>query len=162
MHNAPSVSYPVGRCAFVGWFLAGMTALAVGLQTGWALAWWPGGAWVPSRWAVSSGVWGLTLGWAWWHWWRSPVGWLIWAPWLTEDPPDTPKGGAGWWWGTRSGTEGEAVARVRPMALGGAWVVLHVTLVGGGRARGRWVWALARSAPDRWLPLRRALTRHAG
>jgi hypothetical protein len=47
------------------------------------------------------------------------------------------------------------------MLMADAWGLLHITL-SQGRPCVLWLWVRARSAPDRWLPLRRALTRHAG
>jgi len=37
MHNAPSVSYPVGRCAFQRWLFAGFALLTLAVLLAWAL-----------------------------------------------------------------------------------------------------------------------------
>ena len=37
MHNAPSVSYPVGRCAFQRWLYVGFTVLTSAVLWAWAL-----------------------------------------------------------------------------------------------------------------------------
>ena len=37
MHNAPSVSYPVGRCAFQRWLFVGFVALTSAMLLAWAL-----------------------------------------------------------------------------------------------------------------------------
>jgi hypothetical protein len=60
MHNAPSVSYPVGRCAFQRWLFGSFAALASALLVVWAfnqgLTWlWYGAACVM--------VLGVGLGW---------------------------------------------------------------------------------------------------
>jgi len=80
---------------------------------------------------------------------------------LAEHTPTPPRGTTGWWWGTPSGPEGETVGQVEPMVVAQTWMLLHLTAPGGGRFRGRWVWALKSSAPERWLALRRAVMRHA-
>jgi toxin CptA len=53
MHNAPSVSYPVGRCAFVRWLSVGLAVLSGLVGLGWllhqgtsVLLWVAGGLWV--------------------------------------------------------------------------------------------------------------------
>jgi hypothetical protein len=161
MYNAPSVSYPVGRCAFVGICLGGVTLLAVGLQTGFALGWWQRGAWVLWRWVLADAVWAVTLTGAWWHWWHSPTGWLIWEPTLAESPPPDATAVQGWWWGDHAVPEGEPVLRVQPKVAASTWALLHLTVIGPTRPRRLWVWALESRAPDRWLALRRALKRHA-
>jgi hypothetical protein len=161
MYNAPSVSYPVGRFAFVGVCLGGVTVLALVLQTGFALGWWQRGAWVPWRWMLAGAVWAVTLTAAWWHWWRSPVGWLIWEPAMAESPPLDVTGAQGWWWGDQAVPEGAPVLRVQPQVLSSTWALLHLTVGEPARSRRLWVWAVESRAPDRWLALRRALKRHA-
>ena len=60
MHNAPSVSYPVGRCAFQRWLYAGFTVLTSALLWAWAL-----NQGLTSLWFVAAGaaVWGGCTGW---------------------------------------------------------------------------------------------------
>lgn len=161
MYNAPSVSYPVGRCALVGWFLGGVALLAVYLQVGTASAGWAGAAWVPWRWALSSGAWVLGLGWAGWTWWHSPEGWLIWAPAMADEPLAADDPVSGWWWSsmTHAG-EGQEVTHLRPMLMFNAGGLLYAELA-GPLPGVKWLWVQAHSAPERWWPLRRALRRHA-
>lgn len=60
MYNAPSVSYPVGRCAFQRWLYQSITALTSALLCAWALS--QGLSWV---WIVAAGAAaiGICLGW---------------------------------------------------------------------------------------------------
>lgn len=161
MYNAPPVSYPVGRFFWVGVCLGLVTVLALGLQTGLALAWWQVGAWVAWRWALSGTLWAGTLAWAWWHWWRSPVGWLIWEPALGEGPVTEAARSTGWWWAPLFGPEGEPVFRAQPMVIAQNWMLFRLQVLVSDRSHVQWVWLAEGSAPERWLALRRAVKRHA-
>lgn len=50
MHNAPSVSYPVGRCAFQAWLFVGLNLFTSAVLLAWALhqglcfVWWAAAA----------------------------------------------------------------------------------------------------------------------
>jgi hypothetical protein len=57
MHNAPSVSYPVGRCAFQRWVFVGLSVISCGVLAAWASqqsiswAWWfAAGFWLVALW----------------------------------------------------------------------------------------------------------------
>lgn len=134
MHNAPSVSYPVGRSHFAGtvlllvWLLA---AAATGM--GWAQA--QAGA---LRWGWA----GLLLGtvglWAARQWWRSPSGALSWD-------------GESWSWSA----SGRAESGVPQATLDlQRWLLLRWT---GADGAIRWFWLERAHRADRWDDLRRAV-----
>lgn len=134
MHSAPSVSYPVRRSHFYGQVLAG--ALLLG---GLSLA-----AWIMQSdtyalqhlaaaacWLGSATVAVVT-------WLRSPTGLLTWD-------------GQNWTW--TSGLESRQV--VLSVTLDSqSTLLLHWRVTGASNG---WVWLERRTAPTRWLPLRRAV-----
>lgn len=169
MHNAPSVTYPVGRCLFVCVVLSAVASFAVLLQAGAFWSWWPVGVWVAWKFVLFFGLWVFVLSWAFVFWWRLPTGWLMWDPVLTSaDFGATvetflqPESG-GWLWCVSTALKGQTVKKVQSMWLGQRWALLCVHLVQEQPPRGCiWLCVLERSAPERWLPLRRALLKHAG
>jgi toxin CptA len=60
MHNAPSVSYPVGRCAFQRWLFVGFAVFTSAVLLAWALNQGLTATWYV---AVAAAVLGLLLGW---------------------------------------------------------------------------------------------------
>jgi hypothetical protein len=60
MHNAPSVSYPVGRCAFQRWLFIGFAVLASSVLSAWALNLCLSIVWSI---AVAAAALGVLLGW---------------------------------------------------------------------------------------------------
>ena len=76
MRSAPSVVYPVGRCAFHGRLLLALSALGLATLTGWA--------WSDSGRVFREGFWAGLVLWALWSawvfnaWWRTPMGALHW------------------------------------------------------------------------------------
>ena len=60
MHNAPSVSYPVGRCAFQRWLYAFFVVLTSAVLLAWALSQGLNATWYM---AVAAAALGLLLGW---------------------------------------------------------------------------------------------------
>ncbi len=56
MHNAPSVTYPVGRCAFQRWVYVGVSVTSAGMLVAWA--WMQSPDWV---WGFATGVWCLAV-----------------------------------------------------------------------------------------------------
>ncbi|MBL0919798.1 MAG: hypothetical protein IBJ14_13935 [Hydrogenophaga sp.] len=144
MRNAPSVSYPVGRCAFWIGLLLGMAFLLVGT---FLLAW-----------SALPGVagWGLGLALVLWGYaaahsaWHQPTGWLHYGGASNASGGDE----AGWTW-LRSRT-------ATPVPLGKLRVVAdlqHRVLLetSGAGAAPRWIWLDASRIPADWLALRRAL-----
>jgi hypothetical protein len=60
MHNAPSVSYPVGRCAFQRWLFVGFALLTLAVLLAWAFNQGLNATWYV---AVAAAVIGVLLGW---------------------------------------------------------------------------------------------------
>ncbi len=151
MHNAPSVMYPVGRCAFQGQGLAVLAAIVAATLWGWRGAGADMRLWL----AVSAGAM-LWLVWAWRGWSRSPTGQLQWdaqAAGLRSTQPGA------WFWLDSAG--------VAPQPVPGVDVALdlqqRVLLRLSSRSQApRWIWVEAASDPARWLDLRRALMQAAG
>lgn len=119
---------------------------------------------MPWRFWTASGVWCLVVVLAWLQWRRLPVGWLIWDPALVSDAtgrdpdPDTRALNEGWWWGSDAGLHGQALAQVQSVWMGQRRGLLRVRFGGDSLvARGVWLCVEQRSAPERWLALRRAL-----
>ena len=154
MHNAPSVSYPVGRCVFYGWALIGLGAsgwaafasmqamVAFGLAAPLTLAQTVGGVVLCGSWAVVAA----------WHWHQSVQGRLHWdaagAPRVRKDSPGL------WRW--------QANGRVRSADLAEVITVLDLQsrcLLRARREDGgaHWLWVECVQDPDRWDDLRRAL-----
>lgn len=138
MHNAPSVSYPVGRCAFQRGLYVGFTVLTSAVLWAWALHLGMTLAWYAAVAAMMVGLW---LGWQA----LCQAGVLRWD-------------GEAWGLhGFHAGDEG---------ALGDVHVVLDVqkalllrwqpasdTL----NAKPQWLWLGAQAADDHWENLRRAV-----
>jgi toxin CptA len=133
MHNAPSVSYPVGRS-----LLAGGLAAAV----------WLLGALVAVQWILQSQVSGWRLGAAGivlafgataagWTWWITPHGTLAWD-------------GQSWVWTGASGTDiGAVEVRLDLQRC----LLLHFR----GPPASRWLWLERSHCAERWDDLRRAV-----
>lgn len=155
MRNAPSVIYPVGRCAFYARLLQG-----IGVLGGLVLA---AGALTVARPAahiadllVGVSLWLLWLGFAAWSWRRTPVGQLHW---------DALAGGAGpegragaWRWHSDACQDGALLQRVEPMLDLQSRMLLRLR---NPDAPTSWVWVEQRRDPARWDDLRRALQAHA-
>ena len=131
MHNAPSVSYPVGRPLFAG-------LLATGLWTaGVAVTWYwlresdaPGWRQAAGAFALGvSGAWSLQV------WLRSPRGEMHWD-------------GAGWTAPHTAGTGSVEVALDLQQVMLVRWLGAHSA---------HWIWLERGSSPQRWLDLRRAV-----
>lgn len=134
MHSAPSVSYPVGRSHFYGRVLVG--ALVLG---GFSLA----------AWIMQSDTYALKhlAAAAWWlgsataavvTWLRSPNGLLTWD-------------GQSWTW-TSGLVSRQVVLSVKLDSQ--STLLLHWRVIGASNG---WIWLERRTAPTRWLPLRRAV-----
>jgi hypothetical protein len=144
MHNAPSVSYPAGRCVL--WRLILLAVALLMASVFWRV--WPGLA-TPMRWLSGAGLllWCL---WAVHSVVRQPRGWLRYhAP-----APASPTSGPAWAWLRSPGAD--------PVPLRGLRVVVDLQDVllielSGGATAPRWAWLVASGAPADWLALRRAL-----
>jgi len=134
MHDAPSVTCPVGRSLWAALITAAL---------------WLAGAAVACLWSVQpqTAWWHLALAWSavaagacigGWSWWRAAPGVLAWD-------------GVAWTWTQRGGAA--AAGQVRP-----ALDLQHALLVRwhDGEAR-RWFWLERRRGPGRWDDLRRAV-----
>jgi toxin CptA len=138
MHNAPSVSYPVGRCAFQRWLYVLFTVFTSAVLLAWAL-----NQGVTLIWCVATtaAVLGLYLGW----YSLKQVGMLTWDGqiWCLHDQ------------GT--GHEDD-LGEVRVMldvqrALLLRWQPTSDTL----RAKSHWLWLGSQASDNSWQDLRRAL-----
>lgn len=132
MRSAPSVSYPVGRCAFsaalrLALWLAGAAVLGLWVATEQVEA---------ARMAAAAVALAACGGWAAWSWRREPQGTLAWD-------------GARW---TFSRQSGEEHGSVRP-----ALDLQSVLLVRWESQAPGWLWLDRRSAPGHWDALRRAV-----
>ena len=134
MHDAPSVTCPVGRSRWAAalllvlWVVALMAALLWSSQA-------PPAAWrLALVWSCVAGTGTLAL----WSWRRAPVGTLAWD-------------GTAWNWHGTAGPDSEGQLRV-------SVDLQHAILVhwhdGGGR---RWIWLERRHAGERWDDVRRAV-----
>ncbi len=152
MHNAPSVVFPVGRCAFQAWLLGALGAVsaAVGmlfliesdLRTFGVRGWLPCVAGVVG--------WLIWATWAFLSWLRSPQGTLRWEPWRVEE------GGASgvWSWTDHAGAEPQVLSGMERVLDFQSRVLLRFCEPGRGQ---RWVWVERGAFPARWNDLRRAL-----
>lgn len=133
MHNAPAVSYPVGRSRFQGQWLGGLTTL--GCLAG---VWWWSVVDTPGwRQGLYFVVLLLTVVASFRAWWRSPSGVLAWD-------------GEAWRFG---GTYGGKV-RLHLDLQFCMLLCLQSDAEGAGRL---WLWPERRTAPAAWLALRRAV-----
>ena len=131
MHNAPAVSYPVGRALFAGLAAGGVWFAGAAVTLAWT---WSADAadWRQAGASVAVAVTGAA---ALASWLRSPTGYLRWdGPGWTA--PHTSQAGAL-----------EVVVDLQQ--------VLLVRWCGPGFSR--WLWLERRRCPDRWLDLRRAV-----
>lgn len=148
MRNAPSVVYPVGRCALAGQLLLVLAAVV-------AVSLW---SWLGS--GVDMRLWLATLAgalfwlaWALSAWWRAPTGQLHWDA-LATDWQNTEAGA--WFWLDGARLVGQPVLGVERALDLQAVVLLRLRSAGPVP---RWVWVQQTSDPARWLDLRRALQR---
>lgn len=151
MRSAPSVTYPVGRCAFQGWLLIAIGVLAV---LAWVLWWWLSA--VPLTWLTAMGAAGWLL-WsvlAWLSWRATPAGQLQWDALAVGSLENGRKGV--WRW---LGSDGSVhVLDKLVWALDAQGLILLRLRSGAGP--GRWVWLEGRRDPLNWDALRRALMAH--
>jgi toxin CptA len=134
MHNAPSVTYPVGRSRLAALLLAGVWLAGAAALGAWAAQ----DAGPPWRTALASALLALTGCNAWLAWWRSPVGELGWDA-------------TAWRW-TPAGSAAEPAQVACVLDLQAA-LLLRTSCQG----RTRWLWARRAALPARWPDLRRAV-----
>jgi hypothetical protein len=138
MHNAPSVSYPVGRCAFQRWLFVGFVVLTSAMLLAWAFNQGLTAAWYA---AVAVAALGLLLGW------RAlgQAGTLTWngQVWCLHDQ------GAGY----EDTLGGVHVALDVQKALLLRWQPTSDTL----DAKPQWLWLGSQASDNRWQDLRRAV-----
>jgi hypothetical protein len=138
MHNAPAVSYPVGRSRFQKWFFIAVSVLGlVGTLIWFTQVEEPG--W--RQWSMLLGSVMTGLG-AWRHW-RHPVtGQLTWD-------------GVAWIWTDSKSSEPTQLAVVLDAQL-----AMLLCLRQGGQTQRTWIWVDCDASPTRWLALRRAVHQH--
>lgn len=137
MYNAPAVSYPVGRSRFHAGLLAAILAAGVSSLAVWVMQSDHAG----SRHLAATGLWLVTASVAIWAWLRTPAGQLTW---------DT----KAWLW-----TSSETARQANVSAVLDSQIVLLLYL----RLPAQlpiWLWVEQRTAPTRWLALRRAVFAH--
>ena len=151
MYNAPSVAYPVGRCAFQRWVFVGLLLASLSVMAGWAfyqpLTWFWYMAWLP----VALGCIGA---------WRAMqvhgvLQWQgeTWVLWLKSSHDTNP-----WQGGTlRVAFDAQKVLLLQ-------WTpsfdehVVNSTKAGQRVSRcSEWVWLSKDNAPAHWQDLRRAV-----
>jgi hypothetical protein len=143
MHKAPSVTYPVGPCAWydrVLWLALMLVALA-----GLAVAVWGQGPRAMNV-AVALVLWLCAVGAVALHLARIPKGQLTWRC----EPGEIAAGE--WVWQPELGRA--ALVSVSVVWQGNRVLGLRML---DGRGHTHWVWAQHHHAPHDWLPLRRAL-----
>jgi toxin CptA len=137
LHNAPSVTYPLGRSRFLALMLLGCWLMAAGVT----LWWWrsaPPGDWGPLLGGLSWLLAGLVMA-AGWH--RSPVGELHWD-------------GEDWFWDSESWRDGSALPPPQVVLDLQSTMLLRLGKPTGGVW---WLWAERAAWPAHWLDLRRAV-----
>jgi toxin CptA len=134
MYNAPAVSYPVGRSRFHGWLLAAVLAAGASSLAVWTMQSDQAGL----RHLTALGMWLVTASVAIGAWLRSPAGLLTW---------DTKT----WLWGS---DEPARQVNLSVVLDSQGVLLLHLRLSGNHPL---WIWPERRTAPARWLALRRAV-----
>ena len=151
MRSAPSVTYPVGRCAFYALLLITTGCLCLSLLAGSlsVVPWWSA-VFGSLLWLM----WGAVAAVSWRH---SPVGRLQWdAKATTVD--DLLKRDGAWFWHSTAYQDGVALLRVERVQDLQRWMLLRLHNPDGART---WVWVARASDPQRWDALRRAVVAHA-
>ena len=138
MHNAPSVSYPVGRCAFQAWLFASFNLLTSAVLVAWALHQGLGFVW----WAAAAA---FAI--------AAYLGWqaLRYAATLTWD-------GQVWCLHDQNSGQVDALGEVHvaldvQKALLLRWLPASDTL----QAKPQWLWLGLQATDTRWQDLRRAV-----
>jgi len=134
MHNAPAVSYPVGRSYFHAALVACVVVASAAILLVWTVQ---SDAWL-ARHTVAWLVWLLCLFFAALGWWRSPQGVLRFTgdSWQWVDPAQT-----------------QQVTLVVQLD----WQQTLLVRTSDAQSRVRWLWLARSRQPQRWLDLRRAV-----
>jgi hypothetical protein len=149
MRNAPSVMYPVGRCAFHVQALLVLAAIVAAALLGWRV-----GSAVDTRlWLATLLGAVLWLAWGLRAWWRSPVGRLHWDA-QASNLPSVEVGA--WFWHGGATLDPRPLQRLEPALDLQRLMLLRLH---APKSVPRWVWVQQTSDPARWLDLRRALQR---
>ena len=148
MRNAPSVMYPVGRCAFHGQLLLVLAAVVAASLWSWRGSGVDTRLWIAT---LTAALFWLALSLR--AWWCAATGQLHWDA-LASGLQSTEAGV--WFWLDSAGLAPQPVLGVE-QALDLQQVVL-LRLRSAGLVP-RWVWVQQHSDPARWLDLRRALLR---
>ncbi len=137
MHNAPAVSYPVGRSRFYAAVVVGGLSLSASTLVLWAVQ----ADALGLRHLIATLLWLIIAAGAVRTWRQAPVGVLHWD-------------GQAWTW--RHGDDGKHLDGVEDVAVvldGQSALILHLS----ARDQPIWVWPEQRMAPIHWLALRRAV-----
>lgn len=152
MRNAPSVMYPVGRCAFQAWlqsfvgFICVTACVTLLRETSFQ-------AILPWQWHLQAVlVLGLLIwvAWAVRSWLVSPQGTLHWQP--AQAISDGRVGA--WSWNDQDSAEPLLLVEVERVLDLQDWMLLRASWTKGAR---RWFWVERLRSPARWGDLRRAL-----
>lgn len=154
MRNAPSVLYPVGRCAFYARWLSGLGALGLLALAG---GWWVSGntSWAAGVPWLGAVLWLSWIGFATWSWQRTPEGLLQWDA-LADSATGQPLAGA-WVWSSEAYQDGVTLLRVDTVLDLQSLVLLRLHYPD---AASSWAWVERTREPARWNELRRALVAH--
>lgn len=147
MHNAPSVTYPVGRCALYGWLLGVLGALGALMLA----AWWLYAPQPTLTGGMASVIWLLWMAFALGSWRRASQGRIGWR--ATERRVAGTTAG-GWHWLSATCPEGAPIERVELVLDMQFCALLRLH---NANSLTRWVWVERTRDPLRWSDLRRAL-----
>ena len=139
MHNAPSVAYPVGRCAFQRWVFAGLCVTSVAVLLAWA--WMQALSWL---WGLAAAGWCVAVVVGAHASWRS-MGTLSWT-------------GQVWCWHGSAAASDDALGEVHvALDVQGGLLLEWTPLSADKPFATRWLWLGAENAPKLWQDLRRAV-----
>jgi hypothetical protein len=151
MYNAPSVAYPVGRCAFQRWVFVGLCLASLCVMAAWAvyqpLTWFWYAAWLPLA-LGCVGAWRAMLV-------HGVLQWQgeTWVLWLKSSHDTNPwQGGA-----LRVAFDAQRVLLLQWTPSFDEEADATTTTSRGVSRRSEWVWLSKDNAPEHWQDLRRAV-----